>query len=307
MEYPFYSAARQYPLFSVAHPQPTETPPPNQFQLQLDQEHFDPTYQPLDSQFAFDSSALLGTPAPPSSDNYGKYPLNSHIIDDNDNGSNSNGATQVISGREMQEVPADFNHHSSSEEKETLTPAQSRRKAQNRAAQRAFRERKERRVRDLEQELNEYKSNYSSLMEDNESLKRQMAKVAMENEILRATSINSTGASGGHDHDPQPTTTGPLRYLPTDNFSSNGKKKDPVHRIAVSRTTGEKLLDVSATWDLIVGHLSKQGLNLDVQDIYDRLKRHTQCDGQGPVIEEAHVFQAIEESIASGSGELIKI
>ncbi|EEH48888.2 uncharacterized protein PADG_04967 [Paracoccidioides brasiliensis Pb18] len=218
-------------------------------------------------------------PAPPSSDNYGKYPLNSHIIDDNDNGSNGNGATQVIGGPEMQEVPADFNHQrSSSEEKETLTPAQSRRKAQNRAAQRAFRERKERRVHDLEQELNEYKSNYFFLMEDNESLKRQMAKVAMENEILRATSVNNRGASGGHDHDPQPTTTGPLRYLPTDNFSSTGKKKHPVHRIAVSRTTGEKLLDVSAMWDLI-----------------------------GPVIEEAHVFQAREESIASGSGELIKI
>ncbi|PGH15078.1 hypothetical protein AJ79_02604 [Helicocarpus griseus UAMH5409] len=304
MAYSYYAPHHQQrypPLYSVPHPQQQhQASQPPQFQHQLDGEHFDPAFQNLDT-FHFDPSTLLGASASPPLDSYAKPMIDPQTSDCS--GSNSNGVTRITSENGFDEVPADQNlPRSSSEEKESLTPAQSKRKQQNRAAQRAFRERKERRVRDLEQELTEYKSNYSSLMEDNESLKRQIAKFATENEILRATSNSAQGNRGGNGHDSEPTTTGPLGYTPTD---YNGEKKEPAHRIAVSRTTGEKLLDASATWDLIVNHLSKQGLKLDVQDIYDRLKAHTQCDGQGPVVEESLVLQAIEDSIAAGSDELI--
>ncbi|KAI9655725.1 MAG: hypothetical protein M1821_005160 [Bathelium mastoideum] len=81
----------------------------------------------------------------------------------------------------------------SSEEKEmtNLTPAQSRRKAQNRAAQRAFRERKERHVRDLEAKLTALESQSHSLQSDNERLKLALQRVETENEILRATSATN--------------------------------------------------------------------------------------------------------------------
>jgi len=95
-----------------------------------------------------------------------------------------------------------------------------------------------------------------------------------------------------------------MTYSPTD-YRPNGEDRSPAHRLTVNETTGEKLLNVAATWDLIVSQLSKQGLNLDVQDIYERLKGRTQCDGQGAAIEESHVRQAIAESIAGGSDELI--
>lgn len=96
-----------------------------------------------------------------------------------------------------------------------------------------------------------------------------------------------------------------MRYKPQDYSTATGEKKLPVHRIKVNDATGERLLDPSATWDLIVSHLSDQGLKLDVQDIYDRLKGHAQCDGQGPAIPESLVLKAIQDSLAAGNDELI--
>ncbi|KAI4842073.1 hypothetical protein E4T45_09214, partial [Aureobasidium sp. EXF-8846] len=57
-----------------------------------------------------------------------------------------------------------------SEEKEPLTPAQRRRKAQNRAAQRAFRDRKRQRVQELEAQLSALEVRTNSLESDNERL-----------------------------------------------------------------------------------------------------------------------------------------
>ncbi|KAI9778617.1 MAG: hypothetical protein M1839_008011 [Geoglossum umbratile] len=192
---------------------------------------------------------------------------------------------------------------SSSEEKESLTPAQSRRKAQNRAAQRAFRERKERHVKDLEQKLTTLEQSSSTLMADNERLKRELQKVATENEILRATGINGRGSvdSGG-------SIVGPMSYSPSEFYSNllrSHDNKTPSHRITVSDVTGERLLGAGATWDAIQEHqLFKKGL-VDVGDVCDRLKNLAKCDGQGPVFEERDIRLAIEASAASGSDELI--
>ncbi|KAI9758176.1 MAG: hypothetical protein M4579_003150 [Chaenotheca gracillima] len=204
---------------------------------------------------------------------------------------------------------------SSSEEKEGLTPAQSRRKAQNRAAQRAFRERKERHVKDLELKLTSLEQSSTSLVGENDRLKRELQKVATENEILRATSSRfapSNGEAQGNGNGPQasggPAVVGPMRYSPTDFYSNvlqPHENKTISHRITVSESTGERLLAAGATWDLIQEHpLFKQGL-VDVGDVCDRIKGIAKCDGQGPVFEERDIREAIEASAASGRDELI--
>lgn len=235
-------------------------------------------------------------------------------------------------------------------------------------SQRAFRERKERRVRDLEKELDQYKEKFTSLLEHNEQLKREVAKFSTENEILRATSSSSSSllrrmSSGGergfsrYYHDDEPMTTGPMSYSPKDynvrggsssskrfnnnddsdyNTNSHGRnnvKNDmdttmtndiddlngdnnahdnynnndddnknkinfPAHRITVNEETGERLLNASATWDLIASHFpTEEGVKLDVGDVYERLKGHMRCDGQGPALEEGAVRRAIQESM----------
>jgi hypothetical protein len=57
--------------------------------------------------------------------------------------------------------------------------------------QRAFRERKERHVKELEAKLTSLQNQSSTLNGENERLRRELAKIATENEILRATSGSS--------------------------------------------------------------------------------------------------------------------
>ncbi|KAK4102706.1 hypothetical protein N658DRAFT_514861 [Parathielavia hyrcaniae] len=201
----------------------------------------------------------------------------------------------------------------SNSEDEDLTPAQSRRKAQNRAAQRAFRERKERHVKDLESRLHDLEQSKLEAVSENERLKRDLQKVETENEILRATSsMAAAGASGSPGAAAAaaaapPTVTGPMAYNPTDFYSSvlrGHANQAPSHRIVTSEK-GERLLAAGATWGVIINHdLFKRGL-VDIAQVSERLRPQAKCDGQGPVFEESAILEAIELSVAENSDELI--
>ncbi|RDL36147.1 uncharacterized protein BP5553_06759 [Venustampulla echinocandica] len=190
---------------------------------------------------------------------------------------------------------------SNSDDDDNRTPAQSRRKAQNRAAQRAFRERKERHVKDLEAKLATLEKQSATVVEENERLKLQLQKTATENEILKATSAQPRGGS-----EPLPNA-GPMRYSPTDFYTEvlyAHENKVPSHRIVTS-DTGERLLAAGAAWDYIIKHdLYVRGL-VDVGAVSERLKTVAKCDGQGPVFEERAIIAAIESSVASGNDELL--
>lgn len=151
----------------------------------------------------------------------------------------------------------------------------------------------------------------NSLVADNERLKQELAKFATENEILRATS-GSLGRSTSHEkyangqrQHPEPTTTGPMKYTPTDFYATlvPAGQSNRRHRILYCEVTGEKLLDASATWDLIQEHeLFKKGL-VNIAEVSERLKGMAQCDGQGPAFKESLVRRAIEQSAAGHSSD----
>ncbi|KAL2014181.1 hypothetical protein VTN00DRAFT_1706 [Thermoascus crustaceus] len=303
MDYSYFSAPQHQPFqfFGLATPHQTHTPQPDEFSHRPQQVgSYDPSYDSFDPTFRFDPATLIAPPhSPPES--FTKHSVGSNEF-------KSDGPPQTATDTGDDQSADRKSGRSSSEEKDTLTPAQSRRKAQNRAAQRAFRERKERHVRELEQKLSDLEQASNTLHADNERLKRELAKYATENEILRATSNAGIGSGvNGRGADPETTTTGPMKYSPTDFYSSvlaEGERM-PTHRITVSEETGERLLDAGATWDMIQGHeLFKRGL-VDIGDVCERLKGVARCDGQGPVFEESVVRRAIEESVAGGSDELI--
>jgi regulator of replication initiation timing len=168
--------------------------------------------------------------------------------------------------------------------------------------QRAFRERKERHVKDLQAKVAALEKNSATVAEENERLKLQLQKAATENEILKATSgnLNRRGS------EPLPNA-GPMRYSPTQFYTQvleAHENKMPSHRIVTSES-GERLLGAGATWDYIIRHpLYERGL-VDVGVVSERLKKVAKCDGQGPVFEEKEIINAIEKSVASGSDELL--
>jgi AP-1-like transcription factor len=152
---------------------------------------------------------------------------------------------------------------------------------------------------------------------ENERLRREIAKIATENEILRAT-------SGSQSNGPTPFMTepdelvGPLGYVPTDppsgtpsslgsDLSSKYAHFGTLKMLTLDDETGEPLLGTGATWDYIQAHeLFRKGL-VDVGDVCERLKDLAKCDGQGgPFFRESDVRRAIAESaVAGGRDELI--
>lgn len=79
----------------------------------------------------------------------------------------------------------------------------------------------------------------------------------------------------------------------------DGHEKRPEYRLTVDNRTGERLLDVGATWELIQQHESFNMDALDLPKLCGMLREIVQCDGQGPVFGEKCIFFAIEASVIS--------
>ncbi|KAI4209905.1 MAG: hypothetical protein LQ351_007190 [Letrouitia transgressa] len=97
------------------------------------------------------------------------------------------------------------------QDKQTITNMRIRRRAQNRASQRAFRERKEKHVQHLEQELETLETKYQNLSKShsdlgsvNNKLKQEVESLRKEIKTLRSTSYDTSPAdqtSPGHAFD----------------------------------------------------------------------------------------------------------
>ncbi|KAI5779091.1 hypothetical protein EDC01DRAFT_621872, partial [Geopyxis carbonaria] len=197
-----------------------------------------------------------------------------------------------------------------------------RRKEQNRAAQRAFRERKERHVKELESRLASLEQAQSRTVAENDRLKEQLSQTRLENRLLQESrSMNGNSP-------PEVPEVGPMVFNPTDaakHMASSSSSlalgvppqsftspifgahpnQGPIHRITTSPKTGERLLGTGAAWELIICHpLYEQGA-IDIADISDRLKKLARCDGQGPVFEENMILEAIHACSGSSRDELL--
>jgi len=194
--------------------------------------------------------------------------------------------------------------------------------------QRAFRERKEKHVKELEARNTTLQHEHMSLQTEVERLRRDLARANTENEILRATSGSSSNGpapflldADRDDLDSLNVTPGPLGYTPTDYSSKLKATKDrttewspnckwaqfgTLSTLAVDEENGEPLYSAGQTWDYIQAHeLFKRGL-VDVGDVCERLKKMARCHGQGPVFQEGDIRRAISESaVAGGRDELI--
>ncbi|KAI0391695.1 hypothetical protein F5Y17DRAFT_439438 [Xylariaceae sp. FL0594] len=259
---------------------------------------FDPYAPPFNHQ----NQAYPGPPGPPTPPNLPMQGQSNAVL--NGGLALKTGQADVLS-LTKHDPDAHRQTGGSNSEEDEVSPAQSRRKAQNRAAQRAFRERKEKHVKDLEAKLASLEAAQSATASENEKLKREMQKISTENKILRATSTVQAQQNGAMSP-VAGIAIGPMQYTPTDFFSNllqNHENKNPSHRIVESG--GERLLAAGAAWDYIIGHdLFKAG-HVDLEGVSERLKYQAKCDGQGPVFEERAVLKAIEDSVASGSDELL--
>ncbi|KAF2477255.1 uncharacterized protein BDR25DRAFT_276985 [Lindgomyces ingoldianus] len=302
MDYTYFSAAPQpYPFMGM---------PPSAFpRTGVDPDTIRSIQEPLDAAFL-----------PPS---YDGFSFQAHGLPTTQGSPDPNvaqtpmpvGSVDSGIGAEMEDSRASRTRSSSEEKESGLTPAQSRRKAQNRAAQRAFRERKERHVRDLEAKLSALESSTHSLQSDNERLKLALQRARTENEILRATGgqhsptssrpVSASYPSPGAHLPDEEGSKGDAEYNVQSLTNGSVVNSAGMEHAASRRKTKGKEIPATQTWDLIQSHpLVKQGL-VDIADVCERLKGLAKCDGHGPVFEEAAVWKAVEESRRGGGDELI--
>lgn len=159
----------------------------------------------------------------------------------------------------------------------------------------------------------------TDLMTENERLKRELDRVATQNEILRATTSSRRAPQQGQSHNahreaastPEGLTSGPMIYSPSTfnaafaEHHTSGPEEPISHRIEISATTGERLLATGAAWDFIQHHeLYRRGL-VDIADVSEKLKEKVVCDGTGPTFSERDIIQAVEDSVGGAGDELI--
>ncbi|KAH0562473.1 hypothetical protein GP486_002830, partial [Trichoglossum hirsutum] len=110
----------------------------------------------------------------------------------------------------------------SPKDKDALSQIHSRRRAQNRASQRAFRDRKEKHVKDLERRYEELEGKHKALQQSYSDLSVSQEALTRELDLMRRTSSSSGGSiSEGQDFerislDGSLLYSGPAFYFDTD-------------------------------------------------------------------------------------------
>ncbi|KLT39310.1 hypothetical protein CC85DRAFT_265654 [Cutaneotrichosporon oleaginosum] len=112
--------------------------------------------------------------------------------------------------------------------KDTATTKAQRRKEQNRAAQKAFRERREAKVRDLEQKVAELEAKSFGASVENENLRNILKRLQEENVALKQASFTFSMPVNGQASNGQQTPTQPASVNgTTTNGATNGQSAPP--------------------------------------------------------------------------------
>jgi hypothetical protein len=180
-------------------------------------------------------------------------------------------------------------------------------------SQRAFRERKEKRVRDLELKISAFESTVFSLQSDNKRLTLAVQSLSAENEILRASAIQTPGSSSlqsasntsvGTCQSGERTIDDRVFSVQPLHVHSTVSAADKQHADSY-RNTNSTSVSASQIWDLIQSHpLVAQGC-VDITRVCERLKGAAKYDDHGVVFKMSTVLQAIEECSSGGIDQLL--
>ncbi|WPK24882.1 hypothetical protein PUMCH_002180 [Australozyma saopauloensis] len=170
-----------------------------------------------------------------------------------------------------------------------------KKKAQNRLAQRAFRERKEMKLKELELMLLQSEEQRQGLLDRLNVVRQQLNSLQSENKRLKSISANGSNC---------PTTGVPNFLFPQTQKDfvetmTQGKPHD-MSRAQVNKvydmpqTPGRKVLGVGALWDyLLIKREEEQYENVDLLEVMLLLKGKEVCHGYGP----AYPLEVIEDAL----------
>lgn len=178
-----------------------------------------------------------------------------------------------------------------------------KRKAQNRAAQRAFRERKETKLKDLEAKLLQSEDERQKLIQELHLIKQQNISMASENELLRLD--KGPGTSSWHGDGYGAPVANKFTFPQNQREFIEGIMEGSQHQIngeTVNKVydspdqPGHKVLAVGAVWDYLQIKVEEEDYeDLDIVEVMERLRGNERCHGYGPAYPLQLVNQVIEQ------------
>lgn len=170
----------------------------------------------------------------------------------------------------------------------TEAELQLKRKAQNRAAQRAFRERKETKLKDLELKLNKSEEEKQQLIDQLEAIRRNNLNVIAENQKLKNSNPFDHSKDFAFPKNEKQFIDGMLsgtHHVFQEDFSK--KAYD-------SPDNGNRVLALGAVWDYLLYKVETENLNVDVVEVMRKLKGNEKCHGFGPAYPVDLIDQVLE-------------
>jgi AP-1-like factor len=175
-----------------------------------------------------------------------------------------------------------------------------KRKAQNRAAQRAFRERKEKRVKQLEDKLSVAQEERDRLSKENELLRQENMLISQSYQKPPAENAAPKVATF-----PRSGTVDDEAFCNELTEAHGGyKNRDLKYQVYVRPTDGETLLGAGAIWAKIMEFEDDDEDPIDVEDVIERLRDRAVCDGFGPVYRLTDIEQAIKQARKAAKQQL---
>ncbi|PWI67040.1 hypothetical protein PCL_04546 [Purpureocillium lilacinum] len=151
------------------------------------------------------------------------------------------------------------NNMRNARDKSNLPLIKLKRRAQNRAAQQTYRDRRAKHVKDLETKLATLHAAQEDVLVENQRLRQEVRDLSSKIEILGATSTKAKGDLGS-DVTRSSTTTGgtsaPSQNCLTDLSSDDRQRhyKDHPYCRRTAPIPADRLLQPGSTWDFIVSH-----------------------------------------------------
>lgn len=156
-----------------------------------------------------------------------------------------------------------------------------KKKAQNRLAQRAFRERKETKLKDLETKLLESEDERQKLRDELLQIQMRYASLSSENRILRTAPPEAEGQNQTFSF---PSTQDQFIQNMLDGNTVHKVNPENVNRIYNEPTKPEsKLLAIGAVWDYLqIKQEEEEFENVDMLEVMQQLRGNEKCHGFGP-------------------------
>lgn len=178
-----------------------------------------------------------------------------------------------------------------------------KKKAQNRLAQRAFRERKEFKLKELENKLLQSEEERQKLLEKLDEIKLQFISVRTENRFLRSTEPSSgpRGFGGAVESSsfvfPQSQQEFISEMVGETNHNVNQETINKVYE--EPQNPGRKVLAIGAVWDYLQIKAEEEEFeNVDMMEVMSLLKGNEACHGYGP----AYPLDMVESALCQVAG-----